>query len=76
MAHRWFTVYPDYETLAHAGAEGMFQIIELMEGEGRDEQDLTHLVDQGVMFSDAKHVEQYLTQELFPGDECDVTLGG
>ena len=54
----------------------MFQIIELKEGEGRDEQDLTHLVDQGVMFSDAKHVEQYLKQEIFPGDECDVILGG
>ena len=74
MALRTFTVYADYETPEHAGAGGMFQIIELTEHDGDGEHDVTKLVDHGIHFRDAKHVESYLQQDVFPGDECTVSV--
>jgi hypothetical protein len=55
---RYITVYCDYETSTRAGADGMFQVIDLTEGG----EDVTHLVDQGVHWSSLRELERYLAK--------------
>jgi hypothetical protein len=64
---RAFNVVCDYETSARAGAAGTFQVIELQE----DGQDVTHLVDQGIHFSDIEELQLYL-QTATGGDDVHV----
>ena len=65
---RCFEVYCDYESSRHAGAGGMFQVIELTE----DGEDVTDLVDQGIHFVDLNHLRRYLHQRLGGDVEVDV----
>jgi len=68
--HRSLTVYTEGQTSEHAGAGGMFQIVEVRE----NDREIDRPVDHGIHFSDVAEVERYLAQEVFPGDEIDVTL--
>jgi type I restriction enzyme S subunit len=65
---RYFQVYCDYETPERAGAGGMFQVIELTE----DGEDVTDLVDQGILFIDLNHLRRHLQGRLGPEVEVDV----
>jgi hypothetical protein len=69
--HRFMRVYCDYETPMRAGAGGTFQVIELQEGELG--QDVTHLVDQGIMFHELDELRRYLVEKT--GDDVDLEEG-
>jgi hypothetical protein len=67
---REFNVYVDRETSTRAGAGGTFQIIELVEAR----LDVTHLVDQGIHFTEVAEVERHLSSKL--GETVSVTEAG
>ncbi|MEL6692273.1 MAG: hypothetical protein AAFQ12_04470 [Pseudomonadota bacterium] len=67
---REYRVQPDYETAQRAGADGTFQIIELMWLSPTDEIDHTHLVDQGTHWSNLKELEDFLSKKT--GVNCTV----
>lgn len=68
---RAFRVHGDRETPAHTGAEGMVQVIALLEA-ADDEvtRDVTHLVDQGVLFGDLEDLRAHLARVT--GDEVEI----
>lgn len=45
-------IYPDYEVAERSGAEGMFQVISLMD----DDQDITDNIDQGKFYHSGEQV--------------------
>ncbi|HMJ53187.1 MAG TPA: hypothetical protein VK540_13970 [Polyangiaceae bacterium] len=58
-----FEVFPDYETGAHAGAIGTFQIIELRELTADGERDVTFPYDVGIHFRGADEVEAHIRRQ-------------
>lgn len=65
-----FVVIPDTERTTHAGAWGMYQIMQLF----MDGKDVTHLIDQGMMFheEDIQDLTKYLSK-VFGIPENEIT---
>lgn len=59
--HYYFEVQLDYETSAHAGAEGMFQVIAV---EDKDGQDFTHLVNLGTHYASLNELQNDIASAL------------
>ncbi|RQN06648.1 restriction endonuclease subunit S [Pantoea ananatis] len=59
--HYHFEVQLDYETSAHAGASGMFQVFAV---EDEDGQDFTHLVDLGKHYASLDELKKDLASAL------------
>ncbi len=59
--HYHFEVQLDYETSAHAGASGMFQVIAV---EDEDGQDFTHLVDLGKHYASLDGLKEDIASAL------------
>jgi len=57
----YFEVQLDYETSAHAGAEGMFQVIAV---EDEDGQDFTHLVNLGTHYTSLNELKKDIASAL------------
>lgn len=57
----YFEVQLDYETSAHAGAEGMFQVIAV---EDEDGQDFTHLVNLGTHYASLDELKKDIASAL------------
>ncbi|WP_346209889.1 restriction endonuclease subunit S [Aeromonas salmonicida] len=57
----YFEVQLDYETSAHAGAEGMFQVIAV---EDEDGQDFTHLVNLGTHYASLNELKEDIASVL------------
>jgi predicted nucleic acid-binding protein len=56
-----FEVHLDYETSTRAGAGGMFQVVSIEDGRGKDR---TSLVDQGIHFPDLEALRRYLAKKM------------
>lgn len=52
----------DRDVPAHAGAEGMFQVIALEEDVEGSRVDRTYIVDQGIFFSEIAELERYASR--------------
>ncbi|KFK96607.1 MULTISPECIES: restriction endonuclease subunit S [unclassified Serratia (in: enterobacteria)] len=59
--HYYFEVQLDYETSAHAGAKGMFQVIAV---EDEDGQDFTHLVNLGTHYASLNELKKDIANAL------------
>lgn len=59
--HYHFEVQLDYETSAHAGASGMFQVITV---EDEDGQDFTHMVDLGKHYASLDELKEDIASAL------------
>ena len=57
----FFFVQLDYEASASSGAAGMFQVTSL---EDDDNEDMTHLVDQGMHYASLDELKQHLARTL------------
>ncbi len=67
---RWLVVYVEWETSYRAGAGGCFQIVEVQE----DGREIDRPVNNGIHFHDLAELEDYLSKEVFFGDDIEVTL--
>ena len=56
-----FTVHLDYETSERTGASGMFQVISVEDGDGKD---FTHLVDQGEHYASLDDLKEVIAHAL------------
>lgn len=59
--HYQFEVQLDYETSAHAGASGMFQVIAVADEDGKD---FTHLVDLGKHYASLDELKEDIASAL------------
>lgn len=59
--HYYFAVQLDYEASERAGAGGMFQVIAV---ENEDDEDFTHLVDQGRHYASLEELKEDLARAL------------
>lgn len=59
--HYYFEVQLDYETSAHAGASGMFQVIVVEDEDGKD---FTHLVNLGTHYASLDDLKEEIASAL------------
>ncbi|MEZ8048079.1 MULTISPECIES: restriction endonuclease subunit S [Vibrio] len=57
----YFQVYLDYETSSKAGADGMFQVISVMDD---NDKDMTDLIDQGQHYASLEDLKRDIANEL------------
>ena len=57
----YFKIHCDYETSKKAGADGMFQVVDIMTDK---DEDLTHFINQGTHYHSLDEVKKDLAKEL------------